>query len=180
MIFGVLVGGADPYGWMLAGCFYGDDVVFCCICATPHPPLRENPKSAGLTWGPRRGPPSPSGEGCVLVGCYCLYIIKKLSWYRELQSVDKVYTLSETERNEGRFGDFFLVGIVVYGRGKNSPKADVAGFRPPFQYQMISSRNICFMQILLLTSALYRVCLQSEALGVPRAFLCSFSQLREA
>ena len=38
------------------------------------------------------------------------------------QSVDKVYTLSQTERNVGRFGDFFLVGIVAYGRGKNSPK----------------------------------------------------------
>jgi len=46
------------------------------------------------------------------------------------QSVDKVYTLSETERNEGRFGDFSLVGVVTYGREENSPKADVAGVLP--------------------------------------------------
>ena len=46
------------------------------------------------------------------------------------QSADKVCTLDQTERNAGRFGDFFLVGIVAYGRGKNSPKADVAGILP--------------------------------------------------
>jgi len=49
-----------------------------------------------------------------------------------LQSADKVCTLDQTERNAGRFGDFFLVGIVAYGRGKNSPKADVVGILPAF------------------------------------------------
>jgi len=38
----------------------------------------------------------------------------------------------------------------------------VAGFCPPFPYQIISSRNIYFQQSFLLTSALYQVCLQSE------------------
>jgi len=51
---------------------------------------------------------------------------------RGIQSADKVCTLNQTERNAGRFGDFFLVGIVAYGRGKNSPKADVAGILPAF------------------------------------------------
>ena len=78
------------------------------------------------------------------------------------QSVDKVYTLWQTEKNVGILRAFFLVGVVVYGRGKNALKADVAGFCPLFQSQMISSRKICFMQILLLTSALYQVCLRSE------------------
>ena len=45
-----------------------------------------------------------------------------------LQSVDFVYTLSQTERNAGILRAFFLVGIVAYGREKNALEADVAGF----------------------------------------------------
>ena len=77
---------------------------------------------------------------------FCFSFFLPVSLFFSFYALCTFFTspLWQTERNAGRFGDFFLVSVVTYGRGKNSPKADVAGICPPFLCQMITSRNICF------------------------------------
>ena len=66
------------------------------------------------------------------------------------EAADIVCSLSQSERNDGRFCDLVIVGVVVYGRGQDRKKAMMAGKMPAIDYLFTLSLCVCYARFVLM------------------------------